>query len=254
MNLFANHPWHWFAVIWLALLVFFELGIRLGRLFQVPRDEERLQQTVSIRDALMVLLSLLLGFTLAMALPRYDHRRELVVDEANAIGTTYLRAASLPQPAQDHIRDLLRRYVNARIEFAEAGLDQSRVSAALRDSKSLQDQLWSDCMQVTTTDRSAVVNSFMVALNETIDLDAKRQEALANRIPGTIWVLIFFISTSTVITFGCTLRLRFALPMVGLPLMIAMVISLIADLDSSRSGTIKVSQDTMQHLKIDLSR
>ena len=60
------------------------------------------------RDALFVLLSLLLAFTLAMAVPRYDHRRELVVQEANAIGTTYLRAQTLAQPYRENLEQLLR--------------------------------------------------------------------------------------------------------------------------------------------------
>jgi len=253
MSSFENHPWMWLPITCLAAFTLIECGARLRKRLQISFEEERQDQVSRISNDLMILLSLLLGFTLAMAVPRYDHRRELVVEEANAIGTTWLRAGTLPQPAQSRVRDLLRQYVDARLQFADAGFDSARISAAEARSKSLQNQLWSECMLAIQNDRSAVTGAFMLTLNDTIDLDAKRLEAFENRIPNTIWFLIFFISGLTSLAFGFTLRTRFWFPMLILPLMMAAVICLIADLDTSRGGTIRVSQESMRRLQADLS-
>jgi len=92
-----DHPLILSLALFLLLMVIVEAGFRLAVLTSVHMDEERGEQIAASRDGLGILLSLLLGFTLAMALPRFDLRKQLVVDEANAIGTTSLRAGILPE-------------------------------------------------------------------------------------------------------------------------------------------------------------
>ena len=105
-------------------------------------DEERREQIAASRDALGILFSLLLGFTLAMALPRCDLREQLVMEEANAIGTTTLRAGVLPEAKRSQVRALLRAYVQARQVYSEAIPGESQLTAAIERTKALQSSLW----------------------------------------------------------------------------------------------------------------
>jgi hypothetical protein len=113
-----NHP------LWLALALLFlfaitvEAGFRLAVFTGAVSDDARREQISASRDALGVLLSLLLGFTLAMVLPRYDLNRQLVLDEANAIGASSLRAEMLPSPQRETVRDLPLAYAQPRLAFS----------------------------------------------------------------------------------------------------------------------------------------
>jgi RsiW-degrading membrane proteinase PrsW (M82 family) len=247
-----NH--HWLVAI--SLFVFMalavELGYRIGIKSRIEDDQDRKEQLKSIGDGLSVLLSLLLSFTLTMAVARYDHRRELVVREADAIGTTYLRAATLGQPYQRKVEQLLRNYVDARIDFFAAGFDPAQLEQAVRNSSRLQQELWENMVAVSQSDRTPVVVAFMNSLNEVIDLDSQRLAALQNRIPPRVWLLIIIVALIAVFTQGLPLKRRFWLTLVLGPMTIAIAVGLIADLDSSRSGFIRVDQGPMYRLKADI--
>jgi len=247
-----NHPWMLALLLFALLVLFIELGCRAGLQSRIEDDESRKEQINAIRDALFVLLSLLLGFTVAMAVPRYDHRRELVVREANAIGTTYLRAETLAQPYQGNLEQLLREYVDARIDFFRVGFDPEQVEKAAKRSSRLQQELWKNMVAVSQSDRSPVAVAFMNSLNELIDIDSERLAALQNRIPSTVWVLIFVVAVIAVFTRGLALKRRFWLTLVLAPITIAIVVGLIADLDSSRGGLIRVDQAPLYRLKADI--
>ena len=117
----VDYPSILFIFLFLVYAVALEIGFRLASRGREKEDPDLHEQAVGVRDGVIVLLSLLLGFTLALALPRYDLRRQLIVDEANAIGTTDLRAQMLPEPARGKSLELLRNYVDARVEFSETG-------------------------------------------------------------------------------------------------------------------------------------
>ncbi len=85
-----------------------------------------------------------------------------------------------------------------------------------------------------------------------IDVSEERQAALENRIPGSIWLMLLLISLLTCLTVGYSVRRRFAFSMIVTPLMISIVMALVADLDSPRSGLIRISQQSMQRVQSDL--
>ena len=118
-----------------------EIGYRVGRRGRAG-DEALRSQAAIWEGALLGLLALLIGFTFAMAVTRFDGRRELILDEANAIETTLRRAEFLEAPAQREIEGLLGRYVGARIRFYEAGASLPRTEAAHRETAQLLQQLW----------------------------------------------------------------------------------------------------------------
>jgi hypothetical protein len=141
------------------------------------------EQLASARDGIGLLLSLLLGFTLAMAPSRFDQRKQLVVDEANAIGTTIVRAQMLPEPARDKMLALLREYVDARIRFAGVGLYGEEFAQAMARGKELQNQMWKVAVDVAKTTPNGITSLFVEALNNSVDLSEKRLSMLENRVP-----------------------------------------------------------------------
>ncbi len=253
METILDHPWELGLLLAIVLALVLELGRRVSARYHLNEDAARKDQMATIRDGLFLLLSLLLGFTLALAAPRYNERRALLVEEAISIGTTYLRAGTLPQPYQDHSQRLLREYVDARLEFDNAGPDAARLAEATNRSKRLQDGLWSDATAAAQADRTAVTAVYINSLNETIDLHEKRVAALEYRVPPPIWLLIACVSVIAVFTRGATLTTRFWLTLVLVPITVALVVALIADLDTPSRGLIRLDQRAMQRLKADMS-
>jgi hypothetical protein len=232
-----------------ALLVVVEIGYRVALQTSVNRNEELHEEIVAARDAISVLLSLLLAFTLAMALTRYDSRKQLIVDEANAIGTTRLRAQMLAEPFRSNILALLQRYLDARISFSEAGLNEEKLKASFSEAKELLDELWQQSIAVAQQGPTPITSIFVVSLNDTIDLSERRLAALENRIPRVLWVVLIFISALTCLLVGYSLRRRALLVILLWPLMISIVLALNADLDSPRTGLIYIGQQSMERLR-----
>ena len=253
MRYLLNEPWLFGLILGVSLAAAIELGRLTAAYTHIHEDTNRKEQVVAIRDGLFVLTSLLLGFTLALAVPRYTERRTLLVEEAISLEPTYLRADVLPQPSRDHTRGLLRHYIDSRLDLDNAGLDAARLSAAANRSKQIQGQLWEDADVFSHTDESAIAATYVNSLIETIDLHQKRIAALENRIPVAIWFLIFSVSLIALFTRGLTLTRRFWLTLVLAPITIAIVVALVADLDSPSAGLIRLDQRAMQRLKVEFS-
>ncbi len=247
-----NH--HWLVATSLFVLMAFvgELGYRIGTKWRIEEDQNRKEQLNATGSSLLILLSLLVSFTLTMAVSRYDQRRELVVREADAIGTTYLRAATLGPPYQRNFEQVLRGYVDARIDFFTAGVDPAQIEQAERSSSQLQQELWKNMVAVSRSDQTSVAVAFMNSLNEVIDLDSERLAALENRIPLRVWMLIAIVALIAVFTRGLTLKRRFWLTLVLGPMIIAVAVGLIADVDSPRSGFVRVNQGPLYRLKAEI--
>jgi hypothetical protein len=207
---------------------------------------------VSTRDSISLLLSLLLGFTLAMALPRFDDRKKLLVDEANSIGTTALRARMLPEPARSKILQILSEYVDARLDFSVAQLNGEELQRSLVRTKQLQDQMWREIVVVAQQNPTPITSILVQALNESIDLTEKRRATLENRVPNAVWLLLVLVSCLSCLAIGISERRRFWFVMVVSPLTIAIVMALIADLDAPRSGLIQTGQQSLRRLQQDL--
>ena len=205
-----------------------------------------------MQAAVLGLLGLLLGFTFSMAIQRYEARRDLVVQEANSIGTTYLRAGLLDEPHRSAVEGLLRRYVEARLRFYSAHRDQSRISAAEQTTAELQHLLWHHALLAAHESPSPIVATFITSLNEVIDLDTLRLAAMENHVPGVVWLLIFLVAGS-----GCwasgyaggATGKRTAFAQWVLPALITTVVTLLVDFDATRRGLISVSQQSLIDLR-----
>ena len=237
--------WGVFLAVPVLVLAAIEGGYRLGSYRHRQSGHENEAPVGAMVGATLGLLAFMLAFTFGMAGSRFDTRKQLVLDEANAIGTTYLRASML-QEKSDEIRALLRSYVDARLEAVRPG----RVAEGILRSEELQDQMWSAATEVGLQHPdSIVVGLFVESLNEVIDLHAKRVTAgLRNRIPGTIWMALLTIATLSLAAMGYhaglvgTVR---SLAVIVVALTFSAVIALIADLDRPQEGTLTVSQQAL---------
>jgi hypothetical protein len=241
------------ALLFVLLLAAAESGFRRANRVAASLGDAPRSQFSTLQGALFGLLALLLGFTFAMAQSRFETRQLLVVEEANAIGTTALRAELLPTPYRGVAADLIRRYVDRRLA-AYDGLPQPP-GARAADSQvgDLQKELWQLVQQAAEKNPSLIpTGQFITALNEMFDLQAKRDAAGNNHVPESVLVLLFMVAVLAMelVGYGCGLtRHRNQLTMISLALVISMVILTIIDLDRPLHGLIRVSEQTMIDLR-----
>jgi hypothetical protein len=239
-----------FVVFVIVTLLCYEAGFRVGRWYQVRTPGEQEGPTGMIVGSILALLAFLLAVTMGMASDRFDARRAIVLDEANSIGTTYLRAGYLPEPASSQIRGLLREYVPLRIVVT----DQTDLQADLKRSTEIQAQLWTIAQEVArTTDKGDLVGLFIESLNETIDLHETRITAgLYSRVPETVLLLLIVGSVLSIGMVGYSAGLterRSLLSAVVLAVALGAVIMILVDLDRPREGFIQVSQQPLIDLQ-----
>src|SRR6478752_2864733 len=176
-----------FVLFVIVSLLAYEGGFGVGRWWQERTPGEQEGPTGMIVGSILALLAFLLAVTMGMASDRFDTRRAVVLDEANAIKTTYLRAGYLPEPASSESRDLLREYVPLRIVLTAGG----NLDADIARSVEIQQQLWAIGEGVArTTDQGDLVSLYLDSLNQVIDLHEARVTARFARVPETILLLL----------------------------------------------------------------
>jgi hypothetical protein len=255
-----NHvrPWVIFVSLAVLLTAATESGFRIGRRARPAAHGGWGSEVTTVQAAVLGLLALLLGFTFSMAVTRYDLRKQLVLEEANSIGTTYLRTRLLPPPHSAEAGNLLRQYVDARLAFYEAGMHPQRLREASRKTERLQAKLWSHAVAAGKIDRRAVTTGlFISSLNDLIDNHARRLAALENQVPASVFVLLYVAAIAAMALTGYGLGVggqRNPLCTVTATILIASVVFLIADLDRPRRGLIRVSQQSMVRLQQSLQR
>jgi hypothetical protein len=239
-----------FVAFAIVALITSESGYRYGRWWQDRTPEEREGPTAMIVGSLLALMAFLLAITMGMASDRFDTRRALVLAEANSVGTTYLRAGYLPEPASSEIRDLLREYVPLRIVTN----DMAEVRRRMARSIELHARLWSIAEELArTTPESDVLALFIDSLNETIDLHETRvTSGVYARVPATVVILLLLGSMLTLGMVGYNAgltRRRSPLTAAVLILVLGAVITLVVDLDRPRDGFLTVSQQPLIDLQ-----
>ena len=166
-------------------------GIR--RLARAPLASS--EGTAAVEAALFALLGLLLAFTFSGAQTRLDTRRALIVSEANAIGTAYLRLDLLPAQSQPRLREDFRRYVDSRLTFYRELLNLHAARAERRYSAQLQQQIWTDALAAADTSGDYHATLLLVpALNEMFDVTISRDAALRTHLPLAIFVLLLVLA------------------------------------------------------------
>jgi hypothetical protein len=242
-----NNPWLVFVTVCAALITSATVGHRVAWVTQVNEDSHQHEHITGLREGLFILLSLLLGFTVAMVLPRFDERTHLVVEESNAIATTMLRAETLPEPQRSRTVELLREYVIVRRDFAsQTLLNRPALDRETQRTKALKRQLWQVMLTAVQQSPTVVVTTYLQSLNAMIDLAEKRLAEFENRVPTTVWLIIFVVAVFQSFTIGFSLKRRFWFSLVLTPMVVAIVMALVADLDSPHTGMIGIRQNSME--------
>jgi hypothetical protein len=203
----------------------------------------------ALEQSLLGLLALMVGFTFLMALTRFETRREAVLNEANAIGTTALRARLLPEPHRTESLKLLREYAQIRIDYLPTGKSFAELPALIDHSNNIQAALWQEVKALSARDNNMVPTGlFIQALNEMIDNQGKRLSALRNDIPSIVLLSLFGMSAVACGFAGYASGLdplRTRLPVFITAFLVCSVIFIILDLDRPNVGFITISQQPM---------
>lgn len=245
------NQWLVLCVVSLLLLLLAELGYRFGRAFRRRDPEAAANHGGNIQGAVLGLLGLLLGFSFAMAVGRYDSRRLLVVDEANSIGTTWLRADFLPQAHAAEVRKLLRGYAGLKVSEFDHDPDSPGMNRLRGEITATHKALWANASAACAESPSPITASFVTSLNETIDLDSSRMAAARNHVPGAVWLLLMVVAGCGAWTSGYGSGaggFRSVFSQWIFPLLIGVVITLISDIDRPRRGMIGISRKPLIEL------
>jgi hypothetical protein len=225
-----------FVVLWASALIGISLRSRLGTLDDVTRQDFSV-----VRGATLTLLGLIVGFSFSLAVSRYEQRKNYEEEEANAIGTEYLRADFLPADDAMKVKNLLASYLDQRILFY-----QSRDADQLQQINSaiarLQDELWSTVQVPATAQPTPVIALPVTGMNDVLNSQGYTQAAWWNRIPTEAWALMVAIAIWSNLLLGYGARspkTHRLLPFV-LPFIVSISFFLIADIDSPRGGAIRV--------------
>jgi hypothetical protein len=239
-------------VLTTVLLAAVEVAYRLGRRSRGAHDEARRRHIAAIRGVILGLLSLLLGFTFSMAVERYSVRRDLVVKEANAIATTWLRAGLLPEAHRDEARRLLSDFVDVRLRAHTLARNPMQLIEGLRRSAEIESKLWQHAEASASEAPTAVTATFIATVNQLIDTDAERVAAARTQIPAGVWLILTAVAgiscwTSSYAAGYDGVRSFFTSAL--LPLTVVLVLLLIFDLTHERQGIIGISQQPLVDLQ-----
>jgi hypothetical protein len=242
-----------FAGMVVALLVFFEIGFRVGEHTKEDLTSAEGGQVGVIQAALLGLLGLLLAFSFAAAGARFLERQDLIVQEANAIGTSYLRADLLAEPHKTELRSALKRYVEHRIRATVGPLGTSDPAIAA-EVEALHAKIWSAAIDGVRNNPELAL-SVLPPVNDVIDFHSTRVAAATKHIPGVVFGLLLVCSVLSVavIGYGCGTAGRRRIPLtVSLTLIIAASLWITFDLDHPRRGLLQLNDAPLRALKFDV--
>lgn len=229
--------------LFVSLLACLEVGYRVGsrNTTELPTAHEGIG---AMEAAIFALLGLLLGFSFSGATTRLDARRQLIVKEANAIGTAYLRLDVLPTSEQEEMRQLFRQYVDARLEAYAHIPDMKAFQRGSAQSGQLQQQIWTRAITASRNDPTQ--NSARLlppALNEIIDITTSRTIAIDTHLPGLVFALLVSVTLASGVVAGYAMSKRGRrswLHMFLYAATIAITVYTVTDLDFPRSGLIRL--------------
>jgi hypothetical protein len=233
----------------LVMTVGYVIGKRHGK--QAAVVEKREKTTGTITGAMLALLGFMLAITLSMSDSRFENRRQLVIDEANAVSTSSLRAQTIGGVHGTEIVRLLKEYTRLRLDFFEAGEEQNRLKAIYAQTSVLQGRIWEHASAIASSAPTPISGLLLSSLNETFDLATSRRWIFEVRTPPYIIKLLVFVSFLSMGMIGYYFGICGVYhPILAglLFLAVTFIILLIMDLDRPRSGHIKPEQSPLTWL------
>ncbi len=248
MNQIMRYPILMLALSLVALWLSARLGAAFGRRQTKLEGDER-DDFGLVVTATLTLLGLIIGFSFSMASSRYDLRKTYEEAEANAIGTEYVRADLLPSPDAASVRALLRSYLDQRVLFYETQ-DHRQIQQINATTAQLQTELWSAAWAPAAAQPTPVVALALSGMNDVLNSQGYTQAAWWNRLPTGAWVLmaVIAICCNLLIGYGVRRTQKEGMLLFVLPLVVSISFFFIADIDSPRSGLIRVEPQNLLSL------
>ena len=233
------------VAMFLLILLSLKMGRRIGLKAITRHGEAGVPGVSSLETAVFALLGLLIAFTFSGALTRFDVRRSQAVDEANAIGTAYLRIDLLPASEQPKMRDIFRRYVDSRIATYRLLPDIRAAQLELARSQQLQNEIWAHAVSATRMPESRPGTDLLVvpALNQMFDITSVRVAATQMHPPLIIYVMLVGLALAAALLAGYQTALQKGydwMQKVGFAGIIAFTVYVILDIEYPRLGFVRI--------------
>jgi hypothetical protein len=241
-------------LVGLGLFMFMLLAAQAGavsrkRLARSAREGEDAEGY--LLSATLALLGLLIAFTFSLAVSRFDARRQLVVNEANAIGTAWLRAGLAGGPQDPQLQQAITRYTDVRL-----GLSTGRNAATVdRETVRAQGAVWDALGKSVANAPPTLVNSTVIAVNEMFDAASSRKAERGARIPARVLELLVLYAALSAGIIGYVMAAsgrRHVVVTSMLFLLLSLAMTLILDLDRPRDGSVLVSQQPMLDVRMSM--
>jgi hypothetical protein len=246
MNSVANYPLVILVASFVALWISALLGVVAGKRLLAGRADVP-EGFAVVQGAALTLLGLLIGFAFSMAISRYDQRKVYEEEEANAIGTAFLRADFLPGADAARVRELLRSYLDQRVLFYVTR-EPRRLREIDTTTAALQNELWSAIQGDATAHPTSLVALVASGMNDVLNSEGYAQAAWWNRIPTAAWALLALIAICCNALIGYGARKGSTLLVTVVPFLVSVSFFLIADIDSPRTGVIRVQPQNLVRL------
>jgi hypothetical protein len=238
------------AVSFLGLVIAALLGVAAQRAWSPVKASDHNELAI-VQSAALTLLGLIVGFTFAMAISRYDQRKSLEEAEANAIGTEYLRVELMPDSAAASARGALKRYLDLRIQYYLT-TDQGDLALIGAERAKLEADLWAAMRSQSEASPTAITMLVAWGLNDVFNSTDATAAAWLDRIPIPAWWLVTLIALGANVTLGFGLK-RFNALLLVVPLAASVSFFLIADIDSPRGGVVKIAPENLNRLQTSLN-
>ena len=244
MNTYLSFIYLIVPLFLVAMLALMAVGHRVGT-HRIAEDTESVRMgLVSVETAVFGVLGLILAFTYSGASTRFELRRTVAIQEANAVGTAWLRLDLLAPPAQADLKEKMRRYGRAHVAAYDALPDYAAFHARLAQAKSMQAQIWATAAAAVREAPPPTAQLVLPPLNDLIDVTGTREALAEVRTPGAIVSLLILLALACSFLAGYGLagakRMSLRLHMVGFAFVLTAVIYIVLDYDHPRVGLIRV--------------
>jgi hypothetical protein len=232
---------------WLvAMLLAMEVGRRLGRRRLARHPSSGAAGTGAIEGAVFALAGLLIAFTFSGGASRLDSRRALIAEEANEIGTAYLRIDMLPPASQPELRQLFRDYLDARLDVYKKLPDLEAAKAKLRESEEIQGKIWTSVLESSQEPggHPDAAKLMIPAINSMFDITTTRTMAAYTHPPPVLYVLLFLVTLGAAILAGYGMagnEVRDWVHIVAFSLLMSICLFVILDMEYPRAGFISLT-------------
>jgi len=241
------------AGLFVGMVLLLELGRTLGRRRQGKDEVGARAGLGAVEGAVFALMGLMIAFTFSGAATRFDARRQLIVEEANAIGTAWLRLDLLPPPTQPELRNSFRRYLDTRLAIYQKLPDIQAALAELAKANALQGEIWSRAVAACQQSSTPLVAQLIPALNQMFDIATTRTMAAQVHPPAVVFLMLGVLALICALLAGYAMaggKSRSGIHVLGFALIMATTVYVILDLEFPRFGLIRV--DATDRVLLDL--